>query len=285
MDLIHLQTFVAVADTGGIVNAAARLLRAPSNVSTRIQQLEHELDTELLDRSRRQSSLTQDGITFLAHARNILNLVDEAKEFPRTNSRHTELLLGAVAPTATLDLPTLLADFHVRYPGLKLRLTVNQSAPLIDDLRSGKLTAAFCDGPPPTKSFSARPAFKYDMIIAAPNEIDVSDPRFKESRPTVLCFTGNCSYRTRFNRWLAQENITPGQVIEVDSYSTMLAHTLAGAGICMVPRRILDTVPGTSRIHAYAIQGKTGTAETWLVWNRSISDAQRNQLNDLMSPR
>jgi DNA-binding transcriptional LysR family regulator len=47
MDLAELRIFRAVVHEGGITRAAERLHRVQSNVTTRIRQLEDDLDTPL----------------------------------------------------------------------------------------------------------------------------------------------------------------------------------------------------------------------------------------------
>jgi DNA-binding transcriptional LysR family regulator len=47
MDLTQLQMFREVAETGTINAAAQRLYRVPSNLTTRLKQLQDELGVEL----------------------------------------------------------------------------------------------------------------------------------------------------------------------------------------------------------------------------------------------
>ena len=74
MEFAQLELFVAVAEHGGITAAAERLLRAPSNVSTRIRQLEKELGVNLLLRDKRQVSLSAEGEAFLVYARQLIDM-------------------------------------------------------------------------------------------------------------------------------------------------------------------------------------------------------------------
>jgi DNA-binding transcriptional LysR family regulator len=53
----------------------------------------------------------------------------------------------------------------------------------------------------------------------------------------------------------------------------MLACVAAGGGICMMPKSLLETLPGASRIQAHEIPGALGTAETWLMWRRDCRSA------------
>ncbi len=48
MDLTQLEMFNAVAEAGSITQAAAKVHRVPSNLTTRLRQLETELGVDLL---------------------------------------------------------------------------------------------------------------------------------------------------------------------------------------------------------------------------------------------
>jgi DNA-binding transcriptional LysR family regulator len=65
LDIEDLQTFVAVADAGGVSAAARRLGVSKSIVSRRLFRLEADLGVQLLARTTRGAALTEAGITFM----------------------------------------------------------------------------------------------------------------------------------------------------------------------------------------------------------------------------
>jgi DNA-binding transcriptional LysR family regulator len=80
MEIEDLQTFVAVADTGGISAAARRLGVSKSIVSRRLFRIEAELGTQLLARTTRGAALTEAGSTFRDHAARASAEIDVARE-------------------------------------------------------------------------------------------------------------------------------------------------------------------------------------------------------------
>ncbi|MDX0695732.1 LysR family transcriptional regulator [Sinorhizobium medicae] len=80
MDIEDLETFVAVADAGGVSAAARRLGVSKSIVSRRLFRLEAELGVQLLARTTRGAALTEAGITFREHAVRASAEIDTAKE-------------------------------------------------------------------------------------------------------------------------------------------------------------------------------------------------------------
>ena len=124
MELSQLKMFKAVAQTGSIVKAAERLHCVPSNITTRLKQLESELDTQLFIRHGRGLVISPDGITFLSYVDQILGLCDEAcHALDPTASPTGPLKIGAIESFATARLPKLLADYHDRYPSVDIEFS------------------------------------------------------------------------------------------------------------------------------------------------------------------
>ncbi len=79
MDLVQLEIFKAVAEQGSISAAAQHIHRVPSNLTTRIKQLEEDLGVELFIREKSRLRLSPAGWNFLEYTRRILDLVHEAR--------------------------------------------------------------------------------------------------------------------------------------------------------------------------------------------------------------
>ncbi|HCQ46398.1 MAG TPA: LysR family transcriptional regulator, partial [Achromobacter sp.] len=80
MDIEELQTFIEVADAGGVSPAALRMGVSKSIVSRRLLRLEEELGVQLLARSTRGAALTEAGATFRDHAARACAEIDLARE-------------------------------------------------------------------------------------------------------------------------------------------------------------------------------------------------------------
>ncbi|VTM55799.1 LysR family transcriptional regulator YneJ [Klebsiella pneumoniae] len=60
----------------------------------------------------------------------------------------------------------------------------------------------------------------------------------------VYAFRANCSYRRAFESWFHADRATPGRIHEMESYHGMLACVIAGAGLALIPRSMLESMPG-----------------------------------------
>lgn len=121
MDIEDLETFVAVADAGGVSAAARRLGVSKSIVSRRLHRLEAELGVQLLARTTRGAALTEAGATFRDHAAKIGAELDVAKETIVPNGE----LRGRVRVAVPLTFgPThfapVLAEMAHRHPQLQI---------------------------------------------------------------------------------------------------------------------------------------------------------------------
>ena len=68
MEFYHLRSFVAVAQTGNLTQAAKRLYTTPPAISAHIKSLEDELSTPLFIRSSKGMALTDKGQLLLKKA-------------------------------------------------------------------------------------------------------------------------------------------------------------------------------------------------------------------------
>jgi len=121
MDIEDLQTFVEVADAGGVSPAARRLGVAKSIVSRRLLRIEEELGVQLLARTTRGAALTEAGTTFREHAARVCAEMDVAREtiLPAGDLRG---LLRIAAPLSfgPTHLAPVLTELARRYPRLQV---------------------------------------------------------------------------------------------------------------------------------------------------------------------
>ncbi len=147
MDLVQLEIFKAVAEHGSISAAAQHIHRVPSNLTTRIKQLEQDLGVELFIREKLRLRLSPAGWNFLDYTRRILDLVQEARLSVSGEEPQGPFALGSLESTAAVRIPALLAAYNQQYTKVELDLSTGPSGTMIDGVLAGRLVAAFVDGP------------------------------------------------------------------------------------------------------------------------------------------
>lgn len=125
MELRHLRYFIAVAEELSFTRAAERLHIGQPPLSQQIQALEAEVGAQLLERSKRWVRLTEAGKLFLADARRVLALSEQAVQTARRAQRGEtgELRIGFTFSTPFTPLfATVINRYRQRYPGVTLTL-------------------------------------------------------------------------------------------------------------------------------------------------------------------
>lgn len=121
MDIKELQTFVEVADAGGVSPAALRLGVAKSIVSRRLARLEAALGVQLLSRSTRGASLTEAGTTFRDYAARVCAEIEIAREtILPTGDLRGRLRIAAPLSFGPTHLAPVLAEMGRRHPHLHI---------------------------------------------------------------------------------------------------------------------------------------------------------------------
>jgi DNA-binding transcriptional LysR family regulator len=139
--LDQLRQFVLTAESGSFSEAARRLGRAQSAVSTAIGLLEADLDIELFDRSRRNAQLTDAGELLLLEARELLRQAQSLEQRAQSLSAGGEAKLALALDEALpyTAVSTLIREIAQRFPDLELTLlngTATEVAEYVDQQRA-----------------------------------------------------------------------------------------------------------------------------------------------------
>ncbi|MGZ0750255.1 putrescine utilization regulator PtrR [Kluyvera sichuanensis] len=274
MDLTQLEMFNAVAETGSITQAAQRVHRVPSNLTTRIRQLEADLGVELFIRENQRLRLSPAGHSFLRYSQQILSLVDEARMVVAGDEPQGLFSLGALESTAAVRIPETLARYNQRYPRIQFDLATGPSGTMTDGVLEGTLSAAFVDGPVMHPGLDGMPVYPEEMMIVAAHGHQPITRASEVNGASIYAFRANCSYRRHFESWFHADQATPGRIHEMESYHGMLACVIAGAGLALMPRSMLESMPGHHQVEAWPLAEKWRWLTTWLVWRRGAMSRQ-----------
>ncbi|MBN3726872.1 putrescine utilization regulator PtrR [Burkholderia sp. Ac-20379] len=268
MDLVQLEMFQAVARHGSIAAAAQAVHRVPSNLTTRIKQLEEELGVDLFTREKNRLSLSQSGRIFLDYTGKILSLVSEARAVTAGQQPAGRFALGALESTAAVRIPALLATYNQHFPQVALELATGPSGQMIDGVLSGDLIAAFVDGPLDHPELTGFPVFDEEMVVVAPAAHAPIRRGRDADGDALYVFRKNCSYRRHLERWLANDGALHGEIRELESYHGMLACVSAGGGLAIMPLSMLESMPGSQSVRAWPMGKEFGLLRTWLIWRK-----------------
>src|SRR3981081_710817 len=75
--------------------------------------------------------------------------------------------IGSMETTAAVRLPSLLAEFHKRFPAVRLSLRTSTTADLVAAVLDGTLDGAFVAGPIDHAELSSTIAFREELVLVS----------------------------------------------------------------------------------------------------------------------
>jgi DNA-binding transcriptional LysR family regulator len=132
-----LKAFVKVVELGSFSEAGRQLRLSRSAVSKYIADLEDDLGVQLLNRTTRRASPTENGQAYFERALTILADLDAADQSVAQLQSTPRGLLRVNAPMSfgTIKLGPILADFMALYPELRIQLVLSDEQ--VDPIQGG----------------------------------------------------------------------------------------------------------------------------------------------------
>lgn len=233
-----LRTFVAVAETLSFTRAADRLGVSQPAVSQQVRRLELAAGRQLVVRDTRSVRLTDNGEAMLGFARQILAAHDEASAYFSGTAMRGRLRFGAADELALSELPRILREFRLLYPGINLELTVTQSGVLRRRLDSNHLDLIFINQPPDTDHGRL---VRRDKLVWVGLENAAIDPDLP--LPLVTYHAPSFSRATAIDA-LGRVERSWRITCNTREINGILAAVRAGLGLCVLAR---SRVPGDLR--------------------------------------
>lgn len=120
--LVNVRTFLLAARLGSFAAAARSQSVAPSVVSKRIGQLEHEFNVPLFHRSTRHLRLTVDGSRLLPRCQKLLAEFDGLRDAEWQEAIQGHLRVDAPGTVTSRVLGPIFCDFLAQHPGVDMDL-------------------------------------------------------------------------------------------------------------------------------------------------------------------
>src|SRR3954464_5970569 len=202
IDLESLEIFRAVVEEGGVIRAASKLHRVPSNVTTRIKQLEQRLGRSLFRRQGRGLVLSPEGELLLSYAQRLFRLADEAESEVKSGRAMGVLRIGSLESTAGSRLAPILSRYHRLHPGVVVELGTGTPGALVQRVTSFELEAAFVSEPFTAPGLQSMQVFEEELVLITAKDVPAVRRAGDLAGLTLIAFAHGCSYRKRLEEWL-----------------------------------------------------------------------------------
>ncbi|BBN81412.1 transcriptional regulator [Pseudoalteromonas sp. A25] len=230
-----IDEFVAVATLGSFTLAAKRLNTSVAQVSRRVKELESQLDHQLLTRTTRTLTLTQEGQVFLTHAQHLQHAYDDATLALRQRDQQPSGVLKLTAPVMYGEhyIMPLVHDFMAQYPKVTVdMLLTNEQL----DIVSMGIDVAIRLGNLKSSTLKARRlTWRNTLVCAAPSYIEkFGQPHTLGELSQHNCLIGN-SRTWRFRDKGVERNVTVYGNLTCNSGWALLDAASKGFGLVQLP--------------------------------------------------
>ena len=277
MELRHLRYFVAVAEELNFTRAAEKLRLAQPSLTRQIHNLEEELGVRLLDRSRNQVSLTEEGRSFLVDARRLVALsLESVKSVQRFSRGESEQLNIGYLFKFNFDLlPVTLASFYQSFPETSVNLFDMSPAEQLRALEARKIDLGFVGLRPATANKNAAPlawecVARHNVVVVLPE----THPLAKKSKIKItdlktLFFVAMSEQTHPGSRdWLSSicqgAGFTPRILQDVDLESGLMTFVAEGLGVTLAREQIKNLPHPGVVFRPLTLAAK---ADYWIAWH------------------
>lgn len=186
MELRHLRYFVAVAEELSFTRAAERLCTAQPSLSQQIRDLEEQVGTLLLTRTRRKVELTEAGQVFLTEARLTLEQAERAVMRARHVGRKAKstITIGFVPAAEVRIFPAILPRLRMRLPDLSVELRSNPTIEQEKMLLDREVDIAFLRKPIASSGIASEVVLREALVVVLPAAHRLA--QFQEITPEQL---------------------------------------------------------------------------------------------------
>lgn len=243
-ELSQLRCFVAVAEEQHFRRAAARLNMSQPPLSRQIQQLEHELEVALIDRSTRVVRLTAAGRMFLLEAKRILRLSEEAKLAAKRVARGDggTMTLGFIPAASYAVLPRLVSFTSGEMPHVSIILKEMVTADQVDALLANRIDIGILRMPIDRRGLEAVCVRRDQFMVAFSTTHRFAsigqEPSIGDLDREAFIMYAPIESRYHYDLVsgiLRNANIAPSFIQYAREIHTMLALVGAGLGVALVP--------------------------------------------------
>lgn len=244
MTLRHMMIFRAVCEAEYNTTRAAQMLHMTQPaISLAIKELEQYYGLRLFDRIGRRLQITDAGKLFLQYATHISELFNDMETGLRDWGTKGILRVGASITIGSQFLPGYVKAFSNLYPGIDVRVIVEQGERLEKKLLGNELDVALTEGIVHDTNIVSEAYLEDHLSIICGADKgwqqgqNVSMEEFQKQR--FLLREPGSGTREVFDRTIAQAGLSITPIWEAMSTTALVNAVINGLGIAVLPHRMI----------------------------------------------
>jgi len=246
MNVETFKIFCDLADTSSFSKAAKINSITQSAVSQQIRSLETRYNVMLVERGRRNFSLTAEGQAFLAAGREILNIYDSLGDrlHELQNIVAGEVRVSSVYSIGLHELPPFLKEFRRMHPDVEVHVEYRRSTQVYAQVLNGEVDLGLVAYPTRRKGLLVEPFMEDKMVVIChPNhpfakrkKIQLEDLNGEK----FISFEPDLPTRKVIDRHLKGHGVAIEFTMEFDNIETVKRAVEIENGISIVPQNTVE---------------------------------------------
>ncbi len=261
MDLYQLRSFCEIVREQSFTRAADKLFLTQPAISLQIKALENELDEILLERNRRQLRLTPAGEILFVHAKVMLSQLEQARDDIAALKQvlRGRLAIGTSDTNCTYILPSLLAEFHTRYPAVELDIRNRMSPEVSNLVLNDEVDFGLATLPVKHRDLVSKSLFeRRDVLICPPDHALGKRRRIGLKQlaeyPFLVLERGSTS-RQLLDEVFQREGLALQVEMSLGGIEIIKRYVEIGLGIALVPEVAVEAEVAAGKVRAIQVNG------------------------------
>jgi DNA-binding transcriptional LysR family regulator len=265
MQILLFKVFSDLAETASFSEAARRNTVTQSAVSQQVKALEDRFNVRLIERGKKNFSLTAEGRVFLGAAREILAVVDglDARLRELRDVVCGELRLGTVLSVGLHELPPFTRQFSQQFPQVKIHVDYLRSSEVYGAVLSGGVDLGFVAYPTARRGINAEVIWQDRMVLVCSPSHRLARrtrvPLSELSGEKFIAFAADLPTRKALDRALKAAMVSVRPEMEFDNIETVKRTVEIGDAVSILP----ETVLANERRAGSLIPIEIASADMW----------------------
>lgn len=241
MDIDQLRSLCFIAEEKSFSGAAQRMFITQPAISMQIKALEEEVGRVLLDRSKKEIYLTEEGEILYKHAKSVFNELEHANNEIDELQRlvRGQLTIGCSDTVSSYLLPRIISGYIEKYPDIEITVQNRPSPHIIKMVLDRIADIGLVTMPVDENNLVVRRLFSYKNVAVCSREHPVAElakitvPALVKQR--LLLLEPGTKNRILLDEAFARSGVKPASVMEFGSVEVQKSFAETGIGVAVVP--------------------------------------------------
>ena len=293
MQIETFKVFCDLVETASFSRAASLNSITQSAVSQQIRALERHFHVSLIERGKKNFSVTQEGRAFLQASKEILhtfeNLGSRIRELQ--NVVAGELKIATIYSIGLHELPPFLKKFRTLYPDVEMKVDYRRSAQVYSEVLEGNADLGLVAFPAKRTGLVIEDFWKDKLVLICHPDHPLAERKRVRLRDLAgekfISFEPDLPTRKVIDRLLREQGVKIEHAMEFDNIETVKRAVEIENGISLVPQTSVADETRNGSLVAIEVESFDMWRPLGLLYrrHRAISPAQQQFIALLKEPR